>query len=288
MDRADLLQLWKKTLEKTKSGRTVITYLKSLQSFLKHVGEEDIIGVDPKKIYSYVDTSNLNTSSILTHLSAIKHFYKFAFRRGYVDREKYSQIESVIDEVREDIGRNLSQRYPKALSKEEVREILSAVSGTKYEKIYVLFLYSGIRLSEYLALREDNFYQDKSGLLWIRLLPDMTKRRKERLVPVLGSTKEETYAVTDRLLVWIESYDENFRVKRGSLQVFTNRLSHRLGIPFSLHSFRHTYITNLVNSGFPAEVVKEFAGHSNVRTTIDIYYRFSHERARRLIENFLR
>lgn len=288
MDRADLLQLWKKTLEKTKSGRTVITYLKSLQSFLKHVGEEDIIGVDPKKIYSYVDTSNLNTSSILTHLSAIKHFYKFAFRRGYVDREKYSQIESVIDEVREDIGRNLSQRYPKALSKEEVREILSAVSGTKYEKIYVLFLYSGIRLSEYLALREDNFYQDKSGLLWIRLLPDMTKRRKERLVPVLGSTKEETYAVTDRLLVWIESYDENFRVKRGSLQVFTNRLSHKLGIPFSLHSFRHTYITNLVNSGFPAEVVKEFAGHSNVRTTIDIYYRFSHERARRLIENFLR
>ncbi len=288
MDRADLLQLWKKTLEKTKSGRTVITYLKSLQSFLRHVGEEDIIGVDPKKIYSYVDTSNLNTSSILTHLSAIKHFYKFAFRRGYVDREKYSQIESVIDEVREDVGRNLSQRYPKALSKEEVREILSAVSGTKYEKIYVLFLYSGIRLSEYLSLREDNFYQDKSGLLWIRLLPDMTKRRKERLVPVLGSTKEETYAVTDRLLAWIESYDENFRVKRGSLQVFTNRLSHRLGIPFSLHSFRHTYITNLVNSGFPAEVVKEFAGHSNVRTTIDIYYRFSHERARRLIENFLR
>ncbi|WP_340694945.1 tyrosine-type recombinase/integrase [Hydrogenobacter thermophilus] len=288
MDRADLLQLWKKTLEKTKSGRTVITYLKSLQSFLRHVGEEDIIGVDPKKIYSYVDTSNLNTSSILTHLSAIKHFYKFAFRRGYVDREKYSQIESVIDEVREDVGRNLSQRYPKALSKEEVREILSAVSGTKYEKIYVLFLYSGIRLSEYLSLREDNFYQDKSGLLWIRLLPDMTKRKKERLVPVLGSTKEETYAVTDRLLAWIESYDENFRVKRGSLQVFTNRLSHRLGIPFSLHSFRHTYITNLVNSGFPAEVVKEFAGHSNVRTTIDIYYRFSHERARRLIENFLR
>ncbi|MEZ0361770.1 MAG: tyrosine-type recombinase/integrase [Hydrogenobacter sp.] len=288
MDRADLLQLWKKTLEKTKSGRTVITYLKSLQSFLRHVEGEDIIGVDPKKIYSYVDTSNLNTSSILTHLSAIKHFYKFAFRRGYVDREKYSQIESVIDEVREDVGRNLSQRYPKALSKEEVREILSAVSGTKYEKIYVLFLYSGIRLSEYLSLREDNFYQDKSGLLWIRLLPDMTKRRKERLVPVLGSTKEETYAVTDRLLAWIESYDENFRVKRGSLQVFTNRLSHRLGIPFSLHSFRHTYITNLVNSGFPAEVVKEFAGHSNVRTTIDIYYRFSHERARRLIENFLR
>lgn len=288
MDKDHLLDTWKRSLERTKSARTVITYIKSLESFIKHIGEKDLIHIDPKRIYEYVDTSSLNTSSILTHLSAIKHFYKFAFRRGYVDKEKYSDIESVVDEVREDLGRNIAKRYPKALTKEEINKILSAVKGAKYEKIYVLFLYSGIRLSEYLSLRKSDFYQDKSGLLWIRLSADITKGRKERLVPVLGSSKEETYAVIDRLLVWIESYEENFRIKRGSLQVFTNRLSHRLGIPFSLHSFRHTYITNLVNSGFPAEVVKEFAGHSNIRTTIDIYYKFSQERARQLVENFLK
>lgn len=288
MDSDHLLRLWKNSLERTKSPRTVITYIRSFQSFVKHIQSQDFIQIDPKSIYSYVDTSLLNTASILTHLSAVKHFYKFAFRRGYIDKEKYSQIETVIDEVREDIGRNVADRYSKALSKEETKRILLAVHGTKYEKVYILLLHSGARLSEYLALRKGSFYQDKSGLLWIRFSADITKGRKERLVPVLGSTKEETYEATHKLLEWIESYDENFNVKRGSLQVYTNRLSHRLGITFSVHSFRHTYITNLVNSGFPAEVVKEFAGHSHIRTTIDIYYKFSQERARQLVESFLK
>ncbi len=288
MDVEHLLRLWKNSLERTKSPRTVITYLKGFESFLKHIQDQDITNIDPKSIYTYVDSSTLNTSSILTHLSAIKHFYKFAFRRGYIDKEKYSNIEMVIDEVREEIGRNVANRYPKVLSKEETKRILSAVRGTKYEKVYMLLLYSGVRLSEYLALRKNNFYQDKSGLLWIRLSADITKGRKERIVPILGSTKEETYEATRKLLEWIESYEDNFMVKRGSLQVYTNRLSRRLGIPFSVHSFRHTYITNLVNSGFPAEVVKEFAGHSHIRTTIDIYYKFSQERARQLVESFLK
>ena len=288
MDVEHLLRLWKNSLERTKSPRTVITYLKGFESFLKHIQDQDITNIDPKSIYTYVDSSTLNTSSILTHLSAIKHFYKFAFRRGYIDKEKYSNIEMVIDEVREEIGRNVANRYPKVLSKEETKRILSAVRGTKYEKVYMLLLYSGVRLSEYLALRKNNFYQDKSGLLWIRLSADITKGRKERIVPILGSTKEETYEATRKLLEWIESYEDNFMVKRGSLQVYTNRLSRRLGIPFSVHSFRHTYITNLVNSGFPAEVVKEFAGHSHIRTTIDIYYKFSQKRARQLVENFLK
>ncbi|MGC8852095.1 MAG: tyrosine-type recombinase/integrase [Hydrogenobacter sp.] len=288
MDVEHLLRLWKNSLERTKSPRTVITYLKGFESFLKHIQDQDITNIDPKSIYTYVDSSTLNTSSILTHLSAIKHFYKFAFRRGYIDKEKYSNIEMVIDKVREEIGRNVADRYPKVLSKEETKRILSAVRGTKYEKVYMLLLYSGVRLSEYLALRKNNFYQDKSGLLWIRLSADITKERKERIVPILGSTKEETYEATRKLLEWIESYEDNFMVKRGSLQVYTNRLSHRLGIPFSVHSFRHTYITNLVNSGFPAEVVKEFAGHSHIRTTIDIYYKFSQERARQLVESFLK
>ncbi len=287
MGQIELLELWKKGLERTKSARTVITYIRSLQSFIKHAGDSNIITPDPKEIYSYVYSSSLNTSSLLTHLSAIKHFYKFMLRRGYIGKDLYSEVESAIYDIREELGPS-HVRYPKALSKEDVRKILTFVANTKYEKVYILFLSSGIRLSEYMGLTKDKFYQDKSKLLWIRLPPEITKRRKERLVPILGSTKEETFDITEKLLHWIENYEENFSVNRGSLQVFTNRLSHKLRIPFSIHSFRHTYITNLVNNNFPAEVVKEFAGHSNVKTTIDIYYKFSQNRAYELVEKFLR
>lgn len=287
MDR--LLDLWVKSLSRTKSQRTVTTYSMCILSFQKHVGKDrSLLEIEPKNVFSYIDSSELSVASLLTHLSAIKHFYKFAFRRGWLSREQYSELEAVIEEIRDDLSGSRTQRSPKALNKEELDKIFETVKNTKYERVYSLLLYSGIRLSEYSQLKREFFQKDKSNIYWLRLPAEVTKRGKERMVPIIGPSKEETLSINEKLDYWLQDYDAYIMVKAGSLQVYTNRLSQRLGIPFSVHSFRHTYITNLVNSGFPAEVVKEFAGHSNVKTTIDIYYRFSQERARKMVENFLR
>ncbi len=282
-----VLELWLRHLEKTKSYRTAITYLQGVKDFAKHVGMGSLLYVEPSVIYSYIDNSKLSVSSLFTHLSAIKHFYKFAFRRGNLSKEVYTEIEKVIEEIREELSPSRTHKKPKALTKQELESIFRSVQNTRYERVYSLFLYSGIRLSEYGSVGTENFYKDKSNIYWLRLPADITKRRKERIVPIIGAGREETQEITRKLDLWLESYEESLKVNPGSLQVFTNRLSKKLGIPFSIHSFRHTYITNLVNSGFPAEVVKEFAGHSNVKTTIDIYYRFSQERAQRLVQELL-
>ncbi len=287
MDR--LLELWIKSLSRTKSQRTITTYSMCLSSFQRYIGRDvSLLEIEPKEMFSYVDSSELSVSSLLTHLSAIKHFYKFAFRRGWLNREKYSELEAVIEEIRDDLSGSRPQKSPKALSSEELKRIFEAVKNTKYERVYSLLLYSGIRLSEYSQLKREFFQRDKNRIYWLRLPAEVTKRGKERVVPIIGLSREETLSINEKLHEWLQDYERYIFVKAGSLQVYTNRLSQRLGIPFSVHSFRHTYITNLVNSGFPAEVVKEFAGHSNVKTTIDIYYRFSQERARSMVENFLR
>ena len=285
-----LLELWKTNLSKVKSERTTITYTHALNSFLKHLGvqEDNISNIDPKLIYTYVDESDLSTPSILTHLSAIKHFYKFMLKRGYISKDTFVEVENIINDIREELSHKVHRSAPKALTKSEVQTIMKHVENSKYEKVYTLLLSSGVRLSEYLYLRAENFYMDKSSILWVRLPAQITKRKKERISPIMSYDRDSTYRVMEKILKWIENYEENFRVSRGALQVFTHRLSRRLLIDFSIHSFRHTYITNLVNSGFSAELVKEFAGHSSVRTTIDVYYRFSQERARKMVEEFLR
>jgi len=286
----EVLDLWKRNLARTKSQRTTSTYIRHVVNFLRVAevhDEESLLKLSSSQIFKYVDSSTLGPSSLLANLSALKHFFRFLVRRDYIDREKYTDIEQAIEEIREELNTKKNPRFPKALTREEVDRIFSAVRGKKYERIYSLFLYSGIRLGEFENLGRKSFYLDKSGILWIKLDPHMTKRSRGRLTPVLAPSRDETYRVTGKLLRWIENYEENFSVKRGVLQVYTDRLSKRLGIPFSVHSFRHTYITNLVNSGFPVEVVKEFAGHSNIKTTIETYYRFSQRRAEELVRNFL-
>ncbi len=290
MNSMEVLELWRKNLERTKSERTTSSYLRHVNCFIKTLGiekEEDLLNIPPSQIFNFIDKVSLGPSSLLANLSALKHFLRFLVRREFISRERFADLEQAIEEAREEINTKKDPVYPKALTREEVERIFSAVKGKRYEKIYSLFLYSGIRLGEYEKLTKDSFYLDKSGILWIKLKPHMTKRKKGRIAPVLGPTKDETIQATERILKWIENYEENFSVKRGVLQVYTDRLSKRLDIPFSVHSFRHTYITNLVNSGFPVEVVKEFAGHASVKTTIETYYKFSQHRAEKLVRNFL-
>lgn len=279
------VELWLRSLARSKSQRTVLTYQNAVLNFLKSVGKSPL-ELSPSDVFLYVDNSPHGISSILTHLSAIKHFYTFLQRRGIFSKEKYSELRDAIEEVREELSPSKPLRKPKALSKQEISKILEAVVNTRYEKVYTIFLSSGVRLSEYASLKKQNF-KKQSGTYWLHLPAESTKGRKERSVPIILSDKEQTYKLCEHLDVWLENFEENLSVNPGSLQVFTNRLSKKLGLGFSIHSFRHTYITNLINMGFPAEVVKELAGHSNIKTTIDIYYRFSEERVRAIVENFL-
>jgi len=283
-----IIDAWIKHLERTRSAFTRNSYINHIKTFSHVVSknietEEGLSSIISNDIYRFVDYASLSPQTMLAIFSALKHYIKFAYRRNILSEENYNDILKAIEEVREDLNMKKQKYPPKALSEDELEKIFKAVKGTKYYKIYNLFLNSGIRLIEFEKLRPDNFFLDKSNILWIRLDANMTKRKKPRITPVISFNKDKTIEIGLQIYEWIKSFEDNFRVKRGVLQVYTDRLSKRLNIDFSIHSFRHTYITNLVNYGFSAEIVKEFVGHSDIKTTIDTYYKFSQKRAQELV-----
>ncbi len=283
----NLIELWINHLSKTKSEYTKNTYLNHIKHFSSLLekpleSKEDLESLKPKDIYLFADKCNNKPQSILANLSALKHYLKFGLRRGLIDPSAYNELVIAIEDVREELNSKKEKNFPKALSEEEITIIFSNIKNVKYIRVYKLFLHSGIRLSEYEKLKFENFFIE-NNILWIKLDKDMTKRKKARITPVLGKTKEESIEIGKELYELAKTFDENLFVKRGVLQVYTERLSKRTNIDFSIHSFRHTYITNLVNYGFPAEIVKEFAGHENIRTTFDTYYKFSPKRAINII-----
>jgi len=283
-----IIDAWIKHLERTRSAFTRNSYINHIKTFSHVVSksietEEGLSSIISNDIYRFVDYASLSPQTMLAIFSALKHYIKFAYRRNILSEENYNDILKAIEEVREDLNMKKQKYPPKALSEDELEKIFKAVKGTKYYKIYNLFLNSGIRLIEFEKLRPDNFFLDKSNILWIRLDANMTKRNKPRITPVISFNKDKTIEIGFQIYEWIKNFEDNFRVKRGVLQVYTDRLSKRLNIDFSIHSFRHTYITNLVNYGFSAEIVKEFVGHSDIKTTIDTYYKFSQKRAQELV-----
>lgn len=287
-----VLEAWIKHLDRTRSKFTKDSYINHLKTFCSTISksilsDEDLLKITDKDIYAFVDEASLSPQTILAILSALKHYLKFSYRRGFLPEENYNNIIKTIEDSREDLNMKKEKHPPKALTEEELQKILYSVKNTKYYKIYNLFVNSGIRLIEFEKLKQDNFFLDKSKILWIRLDADMTKRRKPRMAPVISFDKDKTLEISEQIYEWSKDFDNNLKTTRGALQVYTDRLSKKLNIEFSIHSFRHTYITNLVNYGFSAEIVKEFVGHSDIKTTIDTYYKFSQKRAQDLVKRLL-
>lgn len=51
----------------------------------------------------------------------------------------------------------------------------------------------------------------------------------------------------------------------------SNHPSDSLPLNFTLHSLRHTFITNIVNGGVSVKSAQYLAGHSNAQVTLDVY-----------------
>lgn len=170
---------------------------------------------------------------------------------------------------------------PKALSEEECVRVLDAAHNTDWSDAYEraraaamigLALYAGLRRSEILRLTFADVNLDDG---WIRIV-----RGKGR-----GGGKDRTTYAAPELAALLRTYLEERRRRHfASVEFFTSRrgghgVSERTfkrivervrataGIHFSLHRLRHSFVTMLLRRNVPIHVVRELAGHRDIKTT---------------------
>jgi site-specific recombinase XerD len=170
---------------------------------------------------------------------------------------------------------------PKALTEEECVRVLDAAHNTDWSDAFErtraaamigMALYAGLRRSELLHLSfSDVSLEDGS----IRIV-----RGKGR-----GGGKDRITYAAPELSALLRAYvDERRRAQRTSVEFFTSRRSgHGVsavtlkrivvrvratsGVPFSLHRLRHSFVTMLLRRNVPIHVVRDLAGHRDIKTT---------------------
>ncbi|NPB06579.1 MAG: site-specific integrase, partial [Aquificae bacterium] len=249
-----LLERFEASLERSELTRK--TYRRLVEEFFAFFNLEPG-RLEPGMLERYAKESSLSPASLLTAFSALSSFLNYLKNEGLLEAETYEELKKELRRVRSSLK---PVRRARPLTREELKRIFERVKGLKYEKVYTLFLLSGIKVGEYERLSAEHFYLDKSGLLWLNLTPQVSKR--SRMVLLSAGSEDETLLFTEKLLRWIENYEENLKVSRTALQAYTLRLARELGIDFSLESFRHTYVFNLLKKGFPPELVSAFSGYA--------------------------
>lgn len=183
----------------------------------------------------------------------------------------------------------------RSLTVEEARRFLQAASGSRFEALFLVALYCGLRPSEYLGLRWSDLDLRQSRLTVSRRLVrtregwdfDIPKTGRPRTIPLPDQVKkalqahrwrqnEERKAAGD---AWEEN-DLAFCANTGGPYLHRN-LDHRhfkpllrkagLDESLTLYELRHSAGSLLLAAGANLKVIQELLGHNSISTTMDIY-----------------
>ena len=143
--------------------------------------------------------------------------------------------------------------------------------------------YTGARISEIGALDkcdvdfENNLihftkkleYKDTKNGLYTDSMKTKSSYATIPLVPQLCPLLKEWFEINpyERVIC----HENGDYLSYNFIQKHIKAVSLKLGIPFHSHMLRHTYASNIVNSGVNINVAKKLLRHSKIETTLDVY-----------------
>ena len=262
--------------ERDASPHTVKAYREDLSALAEYLADStgrtpDPAAVTVADLRGYVAAlgeAGYAKSSVARRMSAVRSFFKFARREGWVTSSPAEPLRSP----------RKGRRLPRFLTGEEVARLLDApdddsAAGLRDRAILETLYSAGLRVSELVAV-DDGDLDLAEGLVRVR-----GKGRKERLAP-LGS-----FAVR-ALRAWLARRKLADDAPGGAAApVFTNKFGRRLttrsvarllekhlataGLTgkASPHTLRHSFATHLLDRGADIRSVQELLGHASLVTT---------------------
>ena len=273
--------------ERNASPQTVQTYEESLRELELYIAfREDGLSlgtVDTDLIRdwmeSLMDRGN-NASTINKKLSALRSFFRFALKRGLVEKDPAHAL----------AGLKKSKPLPQFLREGEMDRLLDGMEwGEDYKNVrartLLLLLYeTGLRRSELAGLNDGDI---DFGVCQLKVTG---KRNKQRIVP-FGAELAEA------LKGYMDVRNEQLRLDGDALflndkglrmtgqQVYAIVRKHLTGATSlkkrSPHVLRHTFATAMLNNGAGLESIKNLLGHESVSTT-EIYAHTTFEQLKRV------
>jgi len=270
-------------IEKNYSPHTILNYKLDLLNFKAFLGEQGLEKVDYlflRKYLALLKEKDLGARTVGRRLSALRSFFKFLVRDGYLKANPILMLSSP----------KLDQHLPQFLTEEEAARLIeSAFAKTEKDElglrdraILEAFYSTGMRISELVSLNIDDV--DFIG----GVAKVLGKGKKERIVPVgdiavaaIRKYLDNRKKKTDVLFLNKNGARITTRGVRFVMRKYINSLGMRDGV--SPHTLRHSFATHLLNRGADLRTVQELLGHANLSTT-QIYTHLTTEKLKNVYD----
>lgn len=172
------------------------------------------------------------------------------------------------------------------LSVAETTMLISSITDVKHKSIILLMLDAGLRVSECITLRFNNF-DFKNKLLSVISLKKRNKITQIRQVPIskrlfltLAEYIKTLKNINPSTYIFPSPNDPEKHLTRDAVNKYLKRLSNKININnLHPHTLRHSFATNLICNDIPLHEVADLLGHEKLDTT-RIYTHIPSERLR--------
>ena len=275
-----LLRLYEEQLGVSYSERTLPEYRREVRRFLEWLCEQDIelMEVRSDDVHTYQnellaqkkpDGKPYALSTHASRLNALKSFFRFLYRRGYLLHDPARAVEF----------KQKERRLPRViLTPGEARRLLEAAKetspqGLRDRAILETFYATGIRVTELSKLTVLDVDTEERTLSIV-----LGKGKKDRNVPLTASAAEaiEEYLergraelVRDKTVPYLFLSDLGGWFHRAVLLRIVKRYALRARIKkhVTCHTFRHSVATHLLRGRADIRHIQKLLGHESLNTT---------------------
>lgn len=239
------------------------------------------------KVLREMQAKGLSRSSIEQAKNVISGVAEFAIDQEYIENNPTQGVMNRLG-----MSRKAARKEVEIFSPEEVEHLLQICR--QYQPEFYPFLLtafrSGLRLGELLALKWERInwigqYMVVSESFRHGKLT-ATKTNKSRHVDIseqlarelnllLRQRKEEALRVGTNEVVPVIFHTKGGYTSQNSIRNVWKRVLAKAGLDYrKLHTTRHTYASQLLSAGVPANYVQHQLGHHSIQMTLDNYAHF--------------
>jgi integrase len=227
---------------------------------------------DLRGFYRRLTAGGLSPSSVKRIHSLLNQAMRYAVRRRYVTYNLVADVKPPTEQ----------QQEKEVLSPQQVKQLLNAARGDRYEGIFVLGATCGLRVGECLALRFEDLDLDKGTIkirhtLWKGSTYEPKTERSKRtlkLPKIAYDVLRRHVERTETQAGWLFPSKNNTPLAASNFWRWGWKpMLKKAGLPttFTYHQLRHGAASFLLNQNVPVPVVSRFLGHANPGVTMRVY-----------------
>lgn len=267
-------------------------------TFYKHInpiiGDCEIDKVDYEVITSIIKPleQKYTTSTLEGIVATLKSIFNYAYNIEYIERLPFLELKVH--------GKKKTNLKEKIITDEQFKQLISFCGSSLKEQSYKIAFYiakyTGCRLGEILALHKNDInFNDNTISINKSLYHDLENKdliikdaktsSSNAILPMPNILKNillEWFKVNQYNIVIVDNdgdYIDPSHVK-AKLRRFSNKYSH-----INFHMFRHTYTTELYNSGVDPKTAQQLLRHKDFNTTMSIYTHLEENELQKTVNN---